>query len=55
MRLIPIEDVTVSLSLVSSSFEEGELYHEALVDNAGRITNMSDRDLDLVGRKRGLD
>ena len=53
MRLIPIEDVTVSPPLTSSSFEDGE-YHKALVEDGG-ITDVLDQDLDLAGRKRGLD
>src|SRR5579872_5019300 len=49
MRLIPIEDVTVSPPLASSSSEDRE-YHEAPVEEEGGIMDVSDWDLDLAGR-----
>ena len=52
MRLIPIEDVTVSPPLTSSSSEDGE-YHEAPIEDGG-TTDVSNWDLDLARGKRGL-
>ena len=53
MKLIPIDDVVVSPPLASSSSENGK-YHEAPVEDRG-IAEVSDWELDLVGRKRNLD
>jgi hypothetical protein len=53
MRLISIEDVTMSPPLALSSSKEGE-YHKAPIELGG-ITEVSNEDLDLAEEKRGSD